>query len=681
MPIVSDPTWIFFIVLSVILFAPMLMSRLHIPSVVGMIVAGVLVGPHGFYVLDYDDSFELFGKVGLYYIMFLASLEMNVQDVRRTRWQTSVLGILSFLCPALMGLLLSRVWGFSWGASVLIGAMLSSHTLVSYPIVMRYGLSRRRSVTMATGATIVADVLTLLTLAVVAGIYKEGGSSTQLIRLPLQVAAIGAVIVFVFPRLCQMFFRRFGEVVVQYIFVLALVFLGAGLMELAGFEGILGAFLVGIVLGRLVPPSSPLMSHVEFIGNSIFIPYFLIGVGMIIDPSAFLDWHLTLPLALLMLAVAVGGKWTAATLAGSFFRIPAADRNLIFGLTTSRAAATLAVALVGYKIVLPDGLSLLSTAVFNAAMVVILGSCIVSSFVTERTARHIALEKNENEPSVQPSSERILVALSRADTVESLMELALMMRAANAATQLSAVSLVLEDTPERHQQSAAYLEKATNIAASVGVPLATHNRWAVNRTTGIYHTAMEIGAGTLLISLHRKVRVSDSFFGKFTTDLLSAIQREVFIYRPVMPLALMRRIHVLVPKRAEYEKGFVRWADNIARLADQTSSRVDFYATAPTIRTLQDRYTHTASQIQGEYNEYNAWADLSPIVHRTRQDHLMLIVMARHGTLSYHKYMEYVPVQVERYFSTRNLILLFPDQYDATAERTALRSGVPVRVR
>lgn len=681
MPIVSDPTWIFFIVLGVILFAPMLMSRLHIPSVVGMIVAGVLVGPYGFHVLDYDDSFELFGKVGLYYIMFLASLEMNVQDVRQTRWQTATLGTLSFLCPALLGLLMARLWGFGWSSAILLAAMLSSHTLVSYPIVMRYGLARRRSVGIATGATIVADVLTLLVLAVVAGLHKEGGDTGHLIRLPLQVAAIGAVIIFLFPWLCQKFFHRYNEVVVQYVFVLALVFLGAGLMELAGFEGILGAFLVGIVLGRLIPPSSPLMSHVEFIGNSIFIPYFLIGVGMIINPAAFLDWRLTLPLSILMLLVAIGGKWLAAAITGHTFRMETADRFLMFGLTTSRAAATLAVALVGYKIILPDGQPLLSETVFNAAMVLILGSCIISSIVTERTARHIALTKPEDNASDKTGGERILVAFSRQESVEPLMELALMMRASHMGVQLSAVSLVLEDNPELHKQSEGYLKQAVNIAASVGAPLATHNRWAVNRTTAIYHTAMEIGASTLLIGLHRKVRVSDSFLGKFTTDLLLAMQREVVIYRPVMPLALMRRIHVLVPKRAEYEKGFQHWLGVVAHMADQTSCRVEVYATAPTIRAMQDYYLRTATNTIAEYTEYNAWADLSPIVHRTRQDHLMLIVMARHGTLSYHKYMEQVPVQVERHFSTRNLMLLFPDQYDAAAERTALRSGVPVRVR
>ncbi|MBP3227629.1 MAG: cation:proton antiporter [Bacteroidaceae bacterium] len=681
MPIISDPTWIFFIVLSVILFAPMLMSRLHIPSVVGMIAAGIIIGPHGTNLLEYDDSFELFGKVGLYYIMFLASLEMNIQEVRKTRAQTATLGLLSFVCPALLGFALARLWGFGTAASALIAAMLSSHTLINYPLVMRYGLTRRRSVGIATGATIVADVITLLVLAVVAGLYKEGADTAHLVRLPLEVVAIGAVIVFLFPRVVAWFFRRHNEVVVQYVFVLAMVFLGAGMMEFVGFEGILGAFLVGIVLGRLVPPSSPLMNHVEFIGNSIFIPYFLIGVGMLINPASFLDWRHTLPLAVLMLAVAVAGKWLAAEATARLYRMERSDARLMFGLTTSRAAATLAVALVGYKIAMPDGAPLLPAVVFNAAMLVILGTCVVSSFVTERTARRIALAGSDDAPASATESKRILVALARQENVEPLMELALMLRTRGEEKPLSAVSIVLENSPERRKDSESYLAQATRIAASAGVALATHNRWAVNITTGIYHTLMETGANQLLIGLHRKQRVSDSFYGKFTSDLLGATPREVLIYRSVMPLALMRRIHVLVPKRAEYEKGFHHWADEVALLAGQASCSVEFYATPPTIASLRDHYARADRSPEALYHDFNAWADLTPIVNRTRQDHLMLIVMARKGTLSFHKYMERIPDQVERSFSTRNLMILFPDQYDAQAERTALRSGVPVRVR
>ena len=272
--LITDPTWIFFTMLSIILFAPMLLERLHIPSIVGMIFAGILIGPHGFHVLDRDSSFELFGKVGIYYIMFLASLEMNLNDVQRIRWRALVFGLLSFAIPMAIGYWANtQLLSYSIAASVLVAAMYASHTLIAYPIVLRYGLSRVSSVSIAVGGTIVADTLTLLVLAVVGGMFKEHVTGLYWVWLVVKVVLLGAVIIYVFPRVGRRFFRRYDDSVVQYVFVLSLVFLGAGLMELVGMEGILGAFLVGIVLNRLIPPASPLMSHIEFVGNALFIPH------------------------------------------------------------------------------------------------------------------------------------------------------------------------------------------------------------------------------------------------------------------------------------------------------------------------------------------------------------------------------------------------------------------------
>lgn len=254
---ITDPTWIFFIVLSIILFAPMLLERLRVPAIVGMIFAGILVGPHGFHVLDRDGSFELFGKVGLYYIMFLASLEMNLQDVQKIKGRAMLLGLLSFLFPLLLGFGANQALGYGVAASVLMASMYASHTLIAYPIVLKYGLTRRKAVSIAVGGTIVADTLVLLVLAVVGGMFKEHTTDNYLLWLLLRVIFLGGAIILVFPWLARKFFRSYDDSIVQYIFVLALVFLGAGLMEFVGMEGILGAFLVGIVLNRSIPPASP----------------------------------------------------------------------------------------------------------------------------------------------------------------------------------------------------------------------------------------------------------------------------------------------------------------------------------------------------------------------------------------------------------------------------------------
>ena len=674
MPI-QDPTWTFFIVLSVILFAPMLMHRLRIPSIVGMIIAGVLIGKYGFNILERDDSFKLFGKVGVYYIMFLASLEMNMQDVKSIQKQYLTLGLLSFLFPVLLGFTANYyIMGYGIMAAVLMAAMYASHTLISYPIVMRYGIARRKSVSIATGGTIVADVLTLLVLAGVTGMLDEDASNLHMLYLALKVMVVGATILFIFPRVGQWVFRRYDEVVVQYIFVLSMVFLGAGLMEIAGIEGILGAFLVGIALNRLIPPSSPLMSHIEFIGNSIFIPYFLIGVGMIINIQTFMDYRQTLPLAAIMIIVATMGKWLAAFATQKAFHLSRNDRKLMFGLTSSRAAATLAVVLAGYELKVVDD------TVLNATMLLILFTCIISSFATEHTARDIALNEKDTIEEVD-DKDQILVALSNPETVQPLMNAALMLRSKRDGTQISAVAVVLENDSARRTQTAKQLEQAKKIAAAANVGINTYNRWAVNITTGIYHTMMEIGASELLIGLHQKTRLSDSFFGKFTSDILASVQQQVVVFRPIVPLNTMRRIHLLVPKRAEFERGFQHWLNRVAGLAEQLSCTVEAYATPPTIKAMEDYCAKHKLRIVLETHDYNTWNDLSPIVHRTRPDHLFIVVMARTATLSYHKYMERIPDQVERYFSTRDLMIIFPDQISGSTTASTIRSGVPVNVR
>lgn len=674
MPI-QDPTWTFFIVLSVILFAPMLMHRLRIPSIVGMIIAGVLIGKYGFNILERDDSFKLFGKVGVYYIMFLASLEMNMQDVKSIQKQYLTLGLLSFLFPVLLGFTANYyIMGYGIMAAVLMAAMYASHTLISYPIVMRYGIARRKSVSIATGGTIVADVLTLLVLAGVTGMLDEDASNLHMLYLALKVMVVGATILFIFPRVGQWVFRRYDEVVVQYIFVLSMVFLGAGLMEIAGIEGILGAFLVGIALNRLIPPSSPLMSHIEFIGNSIFIPYFLIGVGMMINIQTFMDYRQTLPLAAIMIIVATMGKWLAAFVTQKAFHLSRNDRKLMFGLTSSRAAATLAVVLAGYELKVVDD------TVLNATMLLILFTCIISSFATEHTARDIALNEKDTIEEVG-DKDQILVALSNPETVQPLMNAALMLRSKRDGTQISAVAVVLENDSARRTQTAKQLEQAKKIAAAANVGINTYNRWAVNITTGIYHTMMEIGSSELLIGLHQKTRLSDSFFGKFTSDILASVQQQVVVFRPIVPLNTMRRIHLLVPKRAEFERGFQHWLNRVAGLAEQLSCTVEVYATPPTIKAMEDYCAKNKLRIVLETHDYNTWNDLSPIVHRTRPDHLFIVVMARFASLSYHKYMERIPDQVERYFSTRDLMIIFPDQISGSTTASTIRSGVPVNVR
>lgn len=679
---ITDPTWIFFIVLSIILFAPMLLERLKIPSIVGMIAAGILIGPHGFHVLDRDSSFELFGKVGLYYIMFLASLEMNMQDVQKIKLHALTLGLLSFSIPMLLGFVANHaLLGYDVAAAVLMAAMYASHTLIAYPIVLRYGLSRRMSVNIAVGGTIVADTLTLLVLAVVGGTFKGEVSGFYWVWLLVKVIALSGVIVAVFPALARWFFRRYDEGVVQYIFVLALVFLGAGLMEFVGMEGILGAFLVGIVLNRTIPPSSPLMNHLEFVGNALFIPYFLIGVGMLLNVQAFVEHSSVFVIALVMIAVGTGSKWLATFFTQKIFRLASSERNLMFGLTNSRAAATLAVVLVGYQIILPDGQRLLGEDVLNGAMMFILVTCVISSFTTESVARRIAESGKADAAMPVEKNDRILIGLSNPENVSALVNLALLLRTPGTQSPLTALNVVLEEDDVADNSGQKQLEQAVKIASAANVKLTTRSRWSVNVVSGISHTIKEMDVSDLLIGLHQKTRLSESFYGKITTDLVAAVEQHIFIYRPVIPLSTVMRIHLVVPRKAEFEPGFSAWAKRVALLATQLRCNIDAYSGRGTLEALQQTWDKQHFNIHAERHVYNEWHNFISIAHNAKEAHMVIFVVSRRGTLSYHHYMEQLPDQLERYFSSHNTLFLFPAQPASVAGSASMRGGVPMKVR
>lgn len=683
---VTDPTWIFFTVLAIILFAPMLLERLHIPSIVGMIFAGILIGPHGFGVLERDGSFELFGKVGLYYIMFLASLEMDLQNVQRIKGRAAVLGLLGFVIPMTVGYAAnSWLLGFGTAAALLMAAMYASHTLITYPIVLRYGLSRLDSVSIAVGGTIVADTLTLLVLAVVGGTFKEQATGLYWLWLVLKVVILGLIIIYTFPPLGRWFFRRYDEMAVQYVFVLVLVFLGAGLMELVGMEGILGAFLVGLVLNRLIPPNSPLMSHIEFVGNALFIPYFLIGVGMIINLHALVSHDGALVLAGVMALIGLASKWLAALATQKLFGMSANERNLMFGLTGARAAATLAVVLVGYRIILPDGTHLLGDDVLNGAMTLILTTCVISSVVTERTARKLAIKQRSEalQQAADPSTpDRILIALSNPDTTVSLVNLSLMLRTPHTAAPITALHVVLENDPAARQTGLELLQRATRMAAAANVRIQTYSRWSVNVVSGISHTIKENAVSDLVIGLHRKARLTESFYGKLSTDLLAAVERQIMIYRATIPLNTVRHLRVLLPRKVEFEPGFAHAMHRLELLAGQISCAVDVYSGKETLAALKAYWQGKAATLTACYREYVSWTDFLPLAHDSRPDDLIVFVCARRGTLSHHSYMDRLSDQIERYFSARSILLLYPAQPAAEALSTStIRSGVPLKVR
>lgn len=662
---VTDPTWIFFLVLVIILFAPIVLERLRIPHIIGMILAGVVIGEHGFNILARDSSFELFGKVGLYYIMFLAGLEMNMEDFKSIRVKATVLGLLAFIFPLGIGIWTNlHLLGYSLATSVLLASMYASHTLIAYPIVIRYGINRQRAVSIAVGGTAVTDTLTLLVLAVVGGMYKGETSEMFWIWLVLKVVVLSVVIMYAFPRIGRWFFRRYSDNVVQYIFVMAMVFLGAGLMEFVGMEGILGAFLAGLVLNRLIPHVSPLMSHLEFVGNALFIPYFLIGVGMLIDVNVLFGHIDSVKVAVVMIIVALLGKWIASWLTQKIYKMRALERELMFGLSNAQAAATLAAVLVGYNIILPNGERLLNEDVLNGTILLILVTCVVSSFITEHATKRIAMDDAEVSDEKAQEKEKFLIPVANPETLESLMSLAMVVRDEKQPDNLVALNVINDNngSVKQEMRGKRSLERAAQIAASTSVRLKTVSRFDLNITTGILHTAKEYEATNIIIGLHCKMSIVDSFFGNLTENLLKNTYLQVMVARFLIPVNTLRRIIVAVPPKAEFEHGFMKWITHMCRMSSRLGCRVHFYAHPQTLGYIRGYIQKKHKDTRVAYSELEDWDDLLLLTGQVNYDHLLVIISARRGSISYDSAFERLPMQISKYFNNNSIMLLYPEQ-------------------
>ena len=364
-PLITQPVAIFSVVLMIILFAPLLLSRLKVPHIVGMIVAGVVVGPYGFNVLDNDSSFAIFGQVGLLYLMFLAGLEIDMYHLKLNLRRGMLFGVMTLVIPLVLGVLSSVfLLRLGWTTSLLLGAMYASHTLISYPVAARFGITKSAPVLVAIVGTIIAVAGALFVLAAVGSVARDGGfSPLAMLWLLAKMVAWTAAMLYCIPRLTRWFFKRYGEKVTQYVFVMSMVFMAAWSAQLIGLEAVLGAFAAGLILNRYVPAASPLMSSIEFVGNALFIPYFLISVGMMINVRVIFNAD-TLAVSAVMLAVAILGKWLPAWIAQRINGYRASGREVMFGLTCAHTAVALAVVTVGYD------LGLLDVRVLNSTVLV-----------------------------------------------------------------------------------------------------------------------------------------------------------------------------------------------------------------------------------------------------------------------------------------------------------------------
>ncbi len=675
----EDPILKFLLILIIIFAAPLILNRLKIPHLLGLIVAGAVVGEYGFNLMHRDSSIILSGTAGLLYIMFLSGLEMDISDFKQNSKKSIIFGVLTFLIPLGFGYATGYyLLHLSTFASLLLGALFASQTLIAYPIVSKLGIARNRAVTISVGGTIITDTLSLLLLTVVVGLVAGDVGSGFAWRLSLSVVACVAVILFLFPIIAHWFFKRVSDSVSQYIFVLAMVFLGSYFAQLANLKPIIGAFLAGLAFSRLIPKSSPLMSRIDFIGNAIFIPFFLISVGMMIDYRAFIYDFDSLKVGLIMTLMIVISKWIAAYITQKSFRLTPDERTLIFGLSAAHVAAALVIVMAGYELTIgttADGhpIRLFDESILNGTILTILASCIISTFATQRGAHRIALSKSPSQ-SAEPKIKRerhTLIPIASQRYADELVALSVMLKKPKHKRGLYALHTINNQVEDEgsEQRAEKVLHHAAEAAAGAGCYLEPLMRYDVNIANAIVSVVREQSITEIVMGIHRNRdgQSSKLDIGAMAMDVVEQSNVTTFFYKPSQPLQTIKRHLVIVPNRAEAEAGFKEWLYRVRNVATNSGAKLIFFASKQTLEHLRTTGKNIPQSI--EYREFEGWEDIPALEHEIGGDDAIWFVMSRHDRLSFHPSMTRIMNSIESHFSSQSFVLLYPIQASGSDNR------------
>ncbi len=675
----EDPILKFMLIMAIVLGAPLLLNRLKIPYLLGLIIAGAVIGPHGLNLVLRDSSIILSGTAGLLYIMFLSGLDMDLNDFRRNGWRSLVFGLYTFSVPMAFGIV-AGYWllGYPLRSSVLLAGLFASQTLIAYPIVSRLSITRDKAVTIAVGGTIITDMLALLVLTIVVGLSTGEADNGFWLRLAGSVTACVAGILLLFPIIGRWFFKHCSDSVSQYVFVLVMVFLGAYLAQLAGLEPIIGAFLAGLAMNRLIPGTSPLMNRIEFVGNAIFIPFFLIGVGMLIDYRAFFESWESLRVSIVMIVLVTAAKYLAACLTQKTFRLSRDQRTLLFGLSSAHVAATLAAVMVGYNVVLgytPEGepIRLLDDAVLNGTILMILATCTISTFASQRGAHRLALSGAKGSPE-RGTGEHVLIPVSHREKIGELVGLSIALTKQKYRS-LYALNVIdnRDDDPELKKHAEELLRSAVQAAAAADIHLHSLLRYDVNIVNAIVSAVRERNITDLVLGMHESTPGSNlqlpgipgmataPALGKTLAAVLAQCAVTTFIYRAVQPLPTVKRHVVLVPRQAELEAGFQAWLLRIRHLAHDTGAQLQFHAPAQTLRHL--RGGRGRRKDIARYTVHEAgWENPAALLPALHSDDCLWVVMSRRDRVSYQAGMNRLPAYLYEKLRENSFVLIYPVQ-------------------
>lgn len=675
----ENPVLIFSLILFIILLSPIVLRKMRIPAIIGLIISGVIIGPKGFNLigeklLESSGSVKLFSTIGLLYIMFMAGLELDMNEFKKYRNKSFTFGFLTFIIPIALGFPICY-YGLKLNltASILTASMFATHTLVAYPIASKLGITKKPAVAITIGGTILTDTAVLIILAVISSSAKGELNIDFWVRLITSLIIFTLIMFLIIPRIARWFFSKLeSEKTSHYIFVLSIIFFAAFLAEMAGVEHIIGAFVAGLVLNPLIPHSSVLMNRIDFIGNALFIPFFLISVGMVVDVRVLFDGYWALITAAVLTSFAIFSKWFAALITQLIFKMSGAERQVIFGLSTAHAAATLAIIIVGYNTitgVTPTGepIRLLDENILNGTVILILVTCMTASFVTENAGRRLLLEQADDEDFLtapQLRSQHLLVALNELKGNEKLLDLSILITDKNVINPISVVSVLADDeeAEKRIHRSRNHMNEIIKHYSSGETKVNTIATIDHNLSSGIARTSKELAADIVLINDSDKMNLLMRIVGDDREHLLDVCDKTVFFCQLDMPFISKRKILTICPEFAELENSFTNWLERILRLSKELKLPLEIFAGEQTFEKIKLYTDLRKFNVDIVHHVITELEDFFLLNNKIESTDLLVFCSARQGAISYTSGIDAFRSKLEKAYPNNDRILIYPSQ-------------------
>lgn len=662
----TDPILVFGTAMIIFLVVPLILGRYRIPGIIGLIIVGAIIGPNALHVLQRGETIQLLGQVGLVYLMFVAGLEINLNQFFENKDRSITFGLFSFLIPQVLGTAVGvGLLGFSLPAALLFASIFSSHTLLAYPVVNRLGIAKNNAVTATIGGTILTDTLALLVLAVVLAADTGDIGAGFWMRLAIGLALLFIGIWMLVPRLGRWFFRNLDEEsYFDFLFVMAVLFICAYLAEVAGVEAIIGAFLAGLVLNRLIPETGVLMNRIEFVGNALFIPFFLLSVGMLVDASVIFEGPDTLVVAAALIVMVFATKYVAAWTTGKIYSYSPSEMMNMFGLSIGQAAAALAIVLIGFDA------GLFGESVVNATVLMILATAIVSPWLVEKHGREIALQEAERpyEPSEAP--QRILVPLANPETSEDLMDLALVLRHPDSDEPVYPLTIARagDNTAAGVAAAEELLSGAVVHASAAEKPVRAITRVDLNVASGIKRAVQEERISTVVIGWSGDTLAREYIFGSVLDQLLDRTQEMIFVCKISRPLNTMERVVVAIPPYFEREAGFGDSIRALKVMTEQLGLELLVVTTTKAEPGLMPIIEKTRPDVPVEVLAIDTWGQLLQAMREEVGPNDLLVLMSvREGAVAWRAALDRLPRLIAQRFTENNFLTLYMPELSVLA--------------